>query len=63
MKAVGHKQERRFPGYSFLPRGGLSSPYVRFLTDADLIFNATSSGNVDPEDVTQHAGFRPEHNS
>ncbi|CAE7549933.1 unnamed protein product [Symbiodinium necroappetens] len=50
MKAVGHKQERRFPGYSFLPRGGLSSPYVRFLTDADLIFNATSSGNVDPED-------------
>ncbi|CAE7257635.1 unnamed protein product [Symbiodinium sp. CCMP2592] len=50
MKVVGHKRERRFPGYSFLPRGGLSSPYVRFLTDADLIFNTTSSGNVDPED-------------
>ena len=36
---LGRKHQKKFPGYKFLHRGGLSSPYVRYVTDADVIFN------------------------
>lgn len=36
---LGFQHQKKFPGYKFLRRGGLSSPYLRFVTDADVIFN------------------------
>mmetsp|Transcript_838 Transcript_838/g.2644 ORF Transcript_838/g.2644 Transcript_838/m.2644 type:complete len:318 (-) Transcript_838:85-1038(-) len=46
VKKVGRIHQRRFPGYSFVQRGGLSSPHVKFITDIDLIFNNPRGGRV-----------------
>lgn len=47
---LGAKYERRLPGYSFLTRGGLFSPYVQYVTDMDMIFNR-DSGEVSPSEL------------
>jgi len=47
---LGKKHQGLFPSYKFVPRGGLSSPYVKFVTDVDLIFNNPKSGYVAVED-------------
>mmetsp|Transcript_62143 Transcript_62143/g.173605 ORF Transcript_62143/g.173605 Transcript_62143/m.173605 type:complete len:288 (+) Transcript_62143:71-934(+) len=46
----GRQHERKFPGYKFVPRGGLSSPHVRYMTDIDFIFNRRGGGLVDVSD-------------
>lgn len=45
-KELGKKCQRRLPNYRFVPRGGLSSPHVKFVTDADLIFSSSSEHTV-----------------
>eukprot|EP00435_Cladocopium_sp_Y103_P006737 s3194_g2.t1 len=47
---LGQKHQKKFPGYKFLRRGGLSSPHVRYVTDADVIFNNPNGGLVTVED-------------
>ena len=47
---LGFKHQKKFPGYKFLRRGGLSSPHVQYVTDADLIFNNPQGGLVRVED-------------
>lgn len=48
--AMGKKNERRFSEYKFVPRGGLSSPHVAYMTDIDFIFNTKNHGEVSMED-------------
>lgn len=49
-KDLGAKYERRLPGYRFLTRGGLFSPYVQYVTDMNMIFNR-DSGEVSPSEL------------
>ncbi|CAE8643599.1 unnamed protein product [Polarella glacialis] len=50
VQGLGRQHQRKFSTYKFVPRGGLSSPYVKYVTDVDLIFNNPSHGRVSLED-------------
>lgn len=50
VQQLGRKHQRRFPGYAFIPRGGLSSPHVKYMTDIDFIFNHPTPGLVAPRE-------------
>merc|ERR1712129_59744 len=43
---LGRRSERKFPSYKFIPRGGLSSPHVAYVTDIDFIFNNPQHGRI-----------------
>jgi len=43
---MGRRYEKQFPTYKFVPRGGLSSPHVKYMTDIDFIFNCSQHGRV-----------------
>eukprot|EP00746_Dinoflagellata_sp_MGD_P161643 gnl/MRDRNA2_/MRDRNA2_88864_c0_seq1.p1 gnl/MRDRNA2_/MRDRNA2_88864_c0~~gnl/MRDRNA2_/MRDRNA2_88864_c0_seq1.p1 ORF type:complete len:342 (-),score=58.68 gnl/MRDRNA2_/MRDRNA2_88864_c0_seq1:114-1139(-) len=47
---LGYKSQRRFTGYKFIHRGGLSSPHVAYVTDIDFIFNNPNHGQIDLSD-------------
>ncbi len=38
MQRLGRQLDKKLYPYSFIPRGGLSSPYVEYVSDIDLIF-------------------------
>eukprot|EP00441_Pelagodinium_beii_P024238 CAMPEP_0197653664 /NCGR_PEP_ID=MMETSP1338-20131121/36617_1 /TAXON_ID=43686 ORGANISM="Pelagodinium beii, Strain RCC1491" /NCGR_SAMPLE_ID=MMETSP1338 /ASSEMBLY_ACC=CAM_ASM_000754 /LENGTH=358 /DNA_ID=CAMNT_0043228865 /DNA_START=82 /DNA_END=1155 /DNA_ORIENTATION=+ len=46
VQALGRKHSWKFPSFLFIPRGGLSSPYVQFITDADLIYSKSTKGGI-----------------
>eukprot|EP00429_Kryptoperidinium_foliaceum_P060874 CAMPEP_0176087800 /NCGR_PEP_ID=MMETSP0120_2-20121206/43959_1 /TAXON_ID=160619 /ORGANISM="Kryptoperidinium foliaceum, Strain CCMP 1326" /LENGTH=367 /DNA_ID=CAMNT_0017421651 /DNA_START=11 /DNA_END=1115 /DNA_ORIENTATION=+ len=46
VQQLGRRHQRAFPGYKFVPRGGLSSPHVRFMTDIDFIFSGRGGGLI-----------------
>lgn len=54
---LGYQHQRRFPGYKFIHRGGLSSPHVAYVTDIDFIFNNVHAGLVDSKDFDELQGL------
>ena len=60
IQSLGKKHQKRFSAYRFVPRGGLSSPHVRYVTDADLIFNNPLAGCVSLEDFDALCGSASE---
>ena len=60
IQSLGKKHQKRFSAYRFVPRGGLSSPHVRYVTDADLIFNNPVAGRVCLEDFDALCGSAAE---
>eukprot|EP00445_Apocalathium_hangoei_P021839 CAMPEP_0203889988 /NCGR_PEP_ID=MMETSP0359-20131031/33471_1 /ASSEMBLY_ACC=CAM_ASM_000338 /TAXON_ID=268821 /ORGANISM="Scrippsiella Hangoei, Strain SHTV-5" /LENGTH=461 /DNA_ID=CAMNT_0050811521 /DNA_START=38 /DNA_END=1423 /DNA_ORIENTATION=+ len=53
VKRLGKQHARKFPSYAFIPRGGLSSPYVQYVTDVDFILNNPHHGPVAVGDFDQ----------